>query len=81
MAVPKNDVAADPSLRKKTQKLRRADGPKRARLFAARRNETEKNESKLQYMDMEGSGGNSSKAIAIKESVIPEVTMPSSKDE
>jgi hypothetical protein len=32
-------------------------------------------------MDMEGSGGSSSKSIAIKQLVIPEVTMPSSEDE
>ena len=40
-----------------------------------------KKESKLQYTDMEGSGGSSSKSIAIKQLVIPEVTMPSSDDD
>ncbi len=79
--VPKDYVAAEPSLRKKTQKLRGADGPKRARLLAERRKETEKKESKLQCMDMEGSGGSSSKSIAIQDLIIPEVTMPSSDDE
>jgi hypothetical protein len=71
----------EPSLRKKTQKLRGADGPKRARLLAERHKETEKKESKLQYMDMEGSGESNSKAIAMKVLVIPEVTLPFSEDE
>ena len=81
VAVPKDYVAAEPSLRKKTQKLRGAAGPKRSRLLAERHKETEKKESKLQHMDMEGSGGSSSKSIAIQDLIIPEVTMPSSDDD
>ena len=81
--MPKDYLAAEPSLRKKTvtQKLRGAAGPKRARLLDERSKETEKKESKLQYMDMEGSGGSSSKSIAIQDIISPEVTMPSSSDE
>ena len=65
----------------KTQKLRGpgAAGPKRARLLAERRKETEKKESKLQYMDMEGSGGGSS--APVEELIIPEVTWPLSSDD
>ncbi len=54
--VPKDYLAAEPSLRKKTQKLRGAAGPKRARLLAERWRETEKEESKLLYMDRKGAG-------------------------
>jgi hypothetical protein len=81
VAVPNDYVATEPSLRKKTHKLRGAAGPKRARPLAERRKETEKKESKLQYMDMEGSGESCSKSITIEELVILEVTMPSSEDE
>jgi hypothetical protein len=73
--VPKDYIAAELSLRKKTQKLRGAAGPKRTHLLAERRKETVKKQSKLQYMDMEGSGGSSSESIAIKDLIITEVTM------
>jgi hypothetical protein len=68
--VPKDYFAAEPILCKKTQKLRGAAGPKRARLLAEQRKEAAKQESKLQYMEMEGSGStggiaSKSKPIAI----------------
>jgi hypothetical protein len=79
--VPKDYIAAEPSLCKKTQKLRGAAGPKRACLLAERRKETEEKESKLLYIDMDGSGGSSSKSIALNEFIMPEVTVPSSSDD
>ncbi len=60
----KNYVAPEPGFRKKTQKLRVAAGPKRARLLAERRKDTEKQESKLQYM---GTPWSSAKSIAIED--------------
>jgi hypothetical protein len=83
VAVPKEYVAAQPRLRKKTQKLRGTAGPKRARLIAERRRESEKTESKLQFLEMEGcgaAGGNSTKSKSIP-AVIPDVIFPSSESD
>jgi hypothetical protein len=53
--VPKGYIAAEPSLRKKTQELRGAAGPKRARLLTERRKETEQ-ESKFLFNYVHGYG-------------------------
>jgi hypothetical protein len=80
--VQKDYVAAEPSLCKKTKKLRStaatatAAGPKCARLLIELRKEAAKQESKLQYMGMEGtwscstresSTASKSKSIEIQE--------------
>jgi hypothetical protein len=80
---PKEYVAAQPRLRKKTQKLRGTAGPKRARLIAERRRESEKTESKFQFLEMEGcgaAGGSSTKSKSIP-AVIPDVIFPSSESD
>jgi hypothetical protein len=67
--VPKNYVAAEPGLCKKTQKLRGAAGPQHARLLAERRKDTEKQESKPLYMEMKVGGNpwSSAKSNAIED--------------
>jgi hypothetical protein len=56
VAVPKELVAAEPGLRKKTKMLKGTAGPRLARLITERGTDNAKKESNLQYMEMEKSG-------------------------
>ena len=68
VAVKKENVAAEQSHCKKTQKLRGAARPKRASLIAEKRKESAKQDLKLQYMAMEVSGSTGgSKSIVIED--------------
>ena len=57
MKVPKDYVAAEPGLRKKTKVLKGAAGPRRARLLTEIKADKAKSASKIPFMSMQSSTG------------------------
>ncbi len=57
LQVPSDYVAAEPSLRKKCKKIKGTVWPKRHCLIQAAKAEKKQSESKIKFMDMEGSSG------------------------
>ena len=90
--VPKDYVAAEPGLRKKTRALKGAAGPRRARLLAEIKATKTKSASKIPFMSMQSSHGVAAEGkLALpapaqdvppgEQIVIPEVVLPSSDDD
>ena len=66
----------EPSNRKKCKRMKGTAGPKRIRILAEQSQEKQSSQSKIPFMEMEGSGSKSIQADV----VIPEVEMSTSSD-
>ena len=81
--VPSDFVAAEPADRKKCKRMKGTAGPKRMRILAELSQEKKKSQSKIPFLEMEGSGSKSIPTVVpeVENAVVPEVEMPTSSDD
>jgi hypothetical protein len=81
--VPSDFVAAEPADCKKCKRMKGTAGPKRMRILAELSQEKQKSQSKIPFLEMEGSGSKSIPTVVpeVENAVVPEVEMPTSSDD